>query len=440
MKVDGIRGNRNIIFLIILYFKKRGYRLMKYTRGLIVASMILCAMQSVAQGDSLYSNWKHKKNIFTLGLYKQPGRDSMVDVWDGIERVFGVKKSYDEKKILKPELSLIPSIEYSLITGVAASINSNILFPKKFNNASIIYFDIKRTVKKQTIVEVVSNLWFSKDKFNLNTDWSLMRFPQKDFGLGGNTSLHNFDQLNYSYLKLYQTLSKRIAKNLYLGAGIRFDYHWNITDTTIFNKPLFGFREYGFSDATTAGGFAFNLLSDTRRNAIHPLAGEHYFQLVGRKNITLLGSNSEWSSLTIDARKYVRLKATSNHLLAFWSYNIINLSGTPPYLVLPHTAGDPFKNTGRGYIQSRYRGKSLLIQEMEYRFPITENDFLGGVLFGNMQSVADFKTNKFSSPKLGYGFGFRVKFHKKSNTNIALDYAWGDDGSRGFFLNLGEVF
>jgi hypothetical protein len=40
----------------------------------------------------------------------------------------------------------------------------------------------------------------------------------------------------------------------------------------------------------------------------------------------------------------------------------------------------------------------------------------------------------------GGGFGLRIKINKKSNANLALDYGFGVEGSRGFFLNLGEVF
>ena len=70
---------------------------MMFKRMLLMAFGLAITIASIAQEDSLYKNWKHKKNIFTLGFYKQPGKDSMVDVWDGIERIFGVKKSYDEK-------------------------------------------------------------------------------------------------------------------------------------------------------------------------------------------------------------------------------------------------------------------------------------------------------------------------------------------------------
>ena len=80
-----------------------------------------------------------------------------------------------------------------------------------------------------------------------------------------------------------------------------------------------------------------------------------------------------------------------------------------------------------------------MAQEAEYRFGITENGFLGGVIFGNVQSVAN-PDGKFSNFIPACGVGLRIKYNKKSNTSMAFDYAIGKDGSRGFFLNLGEVF
>ena len=414
--------------------------MMNFRKPVLFSIALFLQIISLAQEDSLYKKWNHKKNIFTLGMYKQPGNDSMVDVWDGFERILGIKKKREETILSKPQISFIPSVEYSIITGLAASINSNVVFPKRVNNASFIYFDLKRTVKKQTIVELVSNMWFANDRFNLSTDWSIMRFPQKDFGLGPQSTLQLFDQLNYSYLKLHQTVSRKIARDWYAGIGLRIDYFWRVSDTTLSSKPVVGFREYGFSQSSLSNGISLNLLHDTRRNAVHPLAGERYFQIILRNSSNMFGSSSQWSSLMLDARKYISFPRSSNNILAFWSYNVLTLGGKPPYLVLPHTAVDPFKNTGRGYIQGRYRGRSMLMQEMEYRFSITENGFLGGVVYGNVQSVTNAGSNRFSSILPGYGVGIRIKYNKKSNTNIALDYAWGKDGSRGFFMNLGEVF
>ena len=108
--------------------------------------------------------------------------------------------------------------------------------------------------------------------------------------------------------------------------------------------------------------------------------------------------------------------------------------------MLPNTGGDPYSNTGRGYIQGRYRGANMIYLEGEYRFGITHNGLLGGVVFGNAQSFTEQSSNTFETIAPGWGAGIRIKFNKFSNTNVALDYGFGLNGSSGIFVNLGEVF
>ena len=78
--------------------------------------------------------------------------------------------------------------------------------------------------------------------------------------------------------------------------------------------------------------------------------------------------------------------------------------------------------------------------EGEYRFGILKNGLLGGVIFGNLQTYAEYPSNQFTAINPGYGAGIRIKFNKFSRTNICLDYAFGLHGSNGLFVNLGEVF
>ena len=54
------------------------------------------------------------------------------------------------------------------------------------------------------------------------------------------------------------------------------------------------------------------------------------------------------------------------------------------------------------------------------------------------QQLAD--TGRFEVFWPGVGAGLRLKFNKFSKTNICIDYAFGLNGSKGLFLNLGEVF
>jgi outer membrane protein assembly factor BamA len=162
--------------------------------------------------------------------------------------------------------------------------------------------------------------------------------------------------------------------------------------------------------------------------------------LVYRNNATFLGSDQNWQSITLDYRKYIPFPMDSKNILAFWSFNIFTIKGKQPYLDLPSTASDTYNNTGRGYIQGRFRGDKFVFAESEYRFGITENGLIGGVVFANMESVSTMQGKPLQSILPGYGAGIRIKLSKHSNTNIAIDYGIGQGGSKGIFMNLGEVF
>ena len=415
-------------------------------RNLIKYSFLLTFFISInltAQDSTLGHQSTHKKNIFTLGLYKQPGLDSMVDFVDGLYRVLKVNKvrSQDEKQN-KTLFTFIPGVEYSLATGFASSINANFILPVKkiTDNHSFVSSELKYTQNKQVIAQMVSNIWLKSNEYNINTNWSYLKFPQKDFGLGSSSDLKLFDNLDYSYIKLHQSIVKRIAPNLYFGPGLNIDYRWNITDATTLNKPLVGFKEYGFTKQSTSIGVLLNLLYDTRKQVSNPAPNSSYLNLVYRDNLKLLGSDQNWQSILLDYRKYIPFPMGSKNILAFWSYNVFTLAGKQPYLDLPSTASDTYTNTGRGYIQGRYRGDKFVFAESEYRFGITENGFLGGVVFANMQSVSEQQGKPLQSILPGYGAGIRIKLSKHSNTNVAIDYGIGQGGSKGIFMNLGEVF
>src|SRR5690606_21012925 len=95
--------------------------------------------------------------------------------------------------------------------------------------------------------------------------------------------------------------------------------------------------------------------------------------------------------------------------------------------------------SGRGYSIGRYRGKQMLYGESEYRFDITANGLWGGVVFANVQSFTEMESERFEYLKIGAGAGLRLKFDKKSATNVTLDFGFGKD-SFSVRVNLGEFF
>ncbi|OGX83481.1 hypothetical protein [Hymenobacter coccineus] len=115
------------------------------------------------------------------------------------------------------------------------------------------------------------------------------------------------------------------------------------------------------------------------------------------------------------------------------------MASSAPYLDLPATGWDTHSVTGRGYIQGRFRGPGLLYGEAEYRFNLTRSRVLGGVVFANAQTARAPATG-FQQVAPAGGAGLRLCLSKKVGTFLALDYAWGVQGSRGVFFNLGDVF
>ena len=87
------------------------------------ALVIFCIVSSFysSKAQVTQDSTKHQKNIFTLAFYKQPGKDSMVDIVDGVYRILKINKDRSiGESITEPHLSFIPAVEYSLATKLAA--------------------------------------------------------------------------------------------------------------------------------------------------------------------------------------------------------------------------------------------------------------------------------------------------------------------------------
>ncbi len=346
------------------------------------------------------------------------------------------------KKAGKVYGSLLPSAEYTLQTAFAVNLTANAAFytgERTEDNISNIYLNLTYTQKHQFQAPLEANIWTKGNRYNIISDWRYAKFPQDTYGLGGHTSADSGYTIDFSYLRFYQTILKTIAPDFYLGLGYNLDYYWNVREVNPPPGRVTDFEKYGLHSRSVSSGITLNLLYDSRRNAINPEPG-YYLNMVYRPNFTFLGSDSNWQTLLIDARRYIHLPGNSKNTLAFWTFDWFTLHGNPPYLLLPSTASDTYVNMGRGYIQGRFRSKNLLYGESEYRFGLTRNGLLGGVVFVNAQSFSEPSTGRFEVVSPGWGGGIRVKLNKFSHTNIALDYGFGLHGSKGIFANLGEVF
>ncbi len=380
-----------------------------------------------------------------LKVCKSPGNCiTQIDVIDIVLKMMhkdtGKRTDTGEVKSKKLRTSIVPAAGYTLQTDMAVLVAANTAFyTHKDANQSTISTSLTYTARNQVIFPLQTNIWTKGNKYNVVIDWRYLYYPSYTFGLGGHSGIADGYIINYSTIHLHQAVLRELAEDMYAGIGYNMDYFWDIHEVNPPRNKATDFETYGYAKTEFASGFTFNFLYDNRKNSINPEQG-NFVNVVYRPNLTIFGNTANWRSLVVDLRKYFMFPASTKNVLAFWSYEWFTVNGKPPYLMLPNTGGDPWSNTGRGYIQGRFRGNNMAYAEAEYRFGISRNGLLGGVVFANAQSFTEQASNNFETVAPGWGTGIRLKFNKFSRTNVALDYGFGLNGSGGLFVNIGEVF
>jgi len=365
-----------------------------------------------------------------------------VDLMDVFHNLFGsgVSGAQNDTVGLKPVATVVPGLGYAMQSRMVISVSGNVAFrTDSRSRISLINFCTTYTQNSQFTLPISWNIWNKDNSYNFVGEMRFYSYPQSTFGLGSKSFIGFQNPMNYDYLRFSESVLRRVAGNFYLGAGYIMDNHWNISQSGPANNAFINFDTYGAARRTVSSGLTLSSVFDSRDCTISASKG-FYLLAQYRQNMTALGSTSAWNSLTLDVRKYFRFPANSENVLAFWSYSALTLTGRPPYLDLPATLWDPNTNTGRGYIQGRFRGAQMLYGEAEYRFRLTENGLLGGVLFANAQTHSGAPGTRLQAVQPAYGPGLRIKLNKVSKTNIAVDYGIGREGSKGLFINVGEIF
>lgn len=411
-----------------------------FAAGLLMLSGVLFCNRVFAQDKRL------------IPLTKYPQKDTAVkvsidtsqqkDLNDVLQSIF--TKNYKTSKVdtigRKPIISFVPAVGYSLQTQLAATVTGNIVFRSAPDSkVSAITTSIGFTERKQLTLPIVSNIWTSNNKFVFLGDARFYIYPQSTFGLGSGSNIKDEDPMRYNLFRFSEVVLAKITGDFYFGGGYKLMQHWNISHKEPLNGAASDYDAYGPSPHTTSSGISVNALFDSRDNSVNSSTGFYaaiqYYNYQKR-----LGSDNDWQSVVIDIRKYYRFPENSDNVIAFWSYDWLTLSGKPPYLDLPSTSWDTYSTTGRGYIQSRFRGSKMVYAETEYRFKITRNGLIGGVVFLNGQSFSAGPGTPLQAIQPGYGPGLRLKLSKVSKTNLDIDYGFGNQGSKGLFLTVGEVF
>ncbi|MFZ4546576.1 MAG: BamA/TamA family outer membrane protein [Bacteroidales bacterium] len=381
-----------------------------------------------------------------------------------------IPKINAELVVGKGYYSLLPVLGYAPANGfvIGGAISFARLYGKPPTNLSSGMLNFQVTSKQQFIVNARSKIYLDANNWFFQGDWRLLVFTQPTYGLGINNSEFEHTQLyvnnlvqteetigepmKFDQIRFYEEVSHRIGDlRIYAGMGIAIDQHFKIFDERLDTSAGSGnyfvtnhykySRQNGFNpDKYGTNGIKFTLLTDTRDNISNSYKG--YFASISvLHNIKIANNSQQSTQFLYDARYYLGLNSDApRHVLAFWSWGSILINGNLPYLALPAIGWDTYNRSGRGYVQGRFRGLSMIYNEAEYRYPISKNGLWGGTVFANATTVSSYNEKLFDNAALGLGAGLRMQLDKLARTNLTVDIGIGTDHSSGIYFNLQETF
>ena len=388
-----------------------------------------------------------------------------------------LKKSRGVVEPFKLYPSIIPSIGYTPQNGVVVGVTTLAgiyLGDPRTTTISSLGLVALYTSKHQVILMARENALLSENAWQLQGDYRLLLTNQPTYGLGSSsspggtetsvgglgatTSVPGAQPMDFNLIRLHQTVLRRVAGSFYAGASYRLDRYYGIEDQELdlaASPPAVTSHyaystQFGFSPkAYGASGIAAELLYDSRDSTISAYRG-WYLSGSFRAFPTWLGSSKDATAVHGEVRTYVGLSdEVPRNVLAFWLMGAAVTSGHLPYLALPSIGWDYGNRSGRGYVQGRFRGDAEVYGEVEWRFRLTRDGFLGGTVFANAStfsrpavSVPGFSQGRealFSSVRPAGGVGLRFMMNREARNAVTLDFAWGQD-SFAVYFGAGEVF
>ncbi len=364
-----------------------------------------------------------------------------VDLLDYLVKIFNIKNPDEKRDNRKIRFTLFPTSNSSGKTSFTSFNASFVLGGDNVHtHVSTFYFYPYIGVGGQYGFDVQSYVWYPKNTWNFIGDYFIHNYPQNTWGLGGNSPSDYETLIKYQHLHIHQKSMKEIWPDFSAGFGYALDSHYNIQVEESGLDTLNSYLPFN-KENSISSGLLLPLLYDSRQNSNNPQQG-FMAGLTFRFNTPLLGSDGTWQSMFLDVRKYFPLLNLGHgpNILALRAYYWTILSGNVPYLDLPAVRWEP--STGqasRGISQNRYKSNALIYLDTEYRFGITANGFLGGVVFGSLTSASEYKNQHFLYWNPAGGTGIRMKFNKYSDTNIAFDIAFSKE-YWSVYLIIGEAF
>ncbi len=342
-----------------------------------------------------------------------------------------IKETQDTTEAKKNFLAAYPIAFYLPETRLAfggACIYTYFPGKEKSSNPSLWQMGGAYTLNKQILLYVSYQLFLRKNRTEIFGEIGYFDYVFPYFGTGNATIYDQEEKYFANFPRIYFNYLERVKGNFRMGGVVKFDW-FNIKETL--NDGLLESTQVLGIDGGVVTNAGLLMRYDSRDIVFLPNKGLFATLEVTRSG-KLLGSEYPYTEVFLNASAYFSLK--KNHVLATNLVTGSQVGEVPFYKLL--TMGGPKRP--RGIIEGRYRDKSLLLLQMEYRFPIYKR--FAGVAFASTGRVAE-KYKDLASAGFHYnvGGGLRFVLDKNNKLRLRLDVGFGSD-KPAFYFTVGEAF
>ncbi len=347
-------------------------------------------------------------------------------VWNS---VFNDTTSIERPKFIAyPTLAYAPETKWELGVSAIYVYHANRDVKNRLSEINAFSFI---TLEQQYGLWMDHALYSDKSKWIMLGRVRLQQFPLLYFGIGPDTDGEELAQIDAGSISIRERVLRKVYKNLYLGFESDLHKLSNVSLTSLSNEPyempagLLKFRNIGLG---------LGLVYDSRHNVLNVREG--FFGETGfLRYDDAWGSDFEFTSYFFDARYYHSL--AESQVLASQIY-FSEVQGNAPFSQLSLMGGESLM---RGYYLGRYRDKTLLAAQSEYRFlPFPFSKRWGAAAFVGVGTVSAGATKlDMSKLKVTGGTGVRFLIFRSKDIFTRFDVAVSEDGL-GYYFFIGEAF
>lgn len=284
------------------------------------------------------------------------------------------------------------------------------------------------TANKQYKINMNIDLMHGGNKYNSKLDFLYLYYPSLYFGIGNSTTEDESILVDFKNFLVSPSFDYNFYDNMYMGVKYTYNNYIDVKpagEDTLLRDALITDNE------GVQSGIGLRFIREKRDNRIRARKGSYIFMsydMFGKN----LGSEHSYNSFVLDARKYTT--PIPQLTIAGQLYSEIKVGDVPiqSMAVLGGT------ERMRGIYENRYRDKTVIMSQLELRFPIIW--IIGGTAFGGLGQVAPtYSDYKFDEFNYGYGAGLRLLIDEKTSSVLRFDVSFRD-GGHSIFVGFNEAF